>query len=75
MDMKYVRLVREEEIPWYKRIFIRILNSFGFYGIKAYKDNIQKNSIEYYYGYCEEHGYFINSPQGIERNLHCPLCK
>lgn len=37
-------------------------------------DPCGKGVIQYYFGYCSTHGYYVNYPQGHYEKLYCPEC-
>jgi hypothetical protein len=72
---KYVRLVEAKDIPLRKRILLRLdsLLPVRIYKCKAFTKDFGLGPLEYYYGYCSEHGYYVNYMRGNEK-LPCPAC-
>ena len=68
------RRVPKEKIPIWKRIGIRLASLFGIYGFKAFRVRTKNGILDYYYGYCKLHGYFVNYPRGFMELLYCPEC-
>ena len=75
MSLKKARLVKPEEIPFLKRIKVRILDVLGVYGVKAFEVDGPYGRLEFYFGFCKEHGYYVNYPQGHKKLLYCPKCQ
>ena len=58
-------LVDKENIPFQKRIIVRI---FG----KAF--SYEKDSLKFYFQYCPKHGYYIEHERGYDGKISCPKC-
>lgn len=73
--VEYAKLVKPEEIPLKKRILIRIdaMLPVRLYKAKAFTKDFGCGPLEYFYGYCSEHGYYFNYTSGNEK-LPCPAC-
>lgn len=71
----YARVVEAKEIPLRKRILIRIdsLLPIRIYKCKAFTKDFGYGTLEYFYGYCKEHGYYVNYLSGNEKHP-CPGC-
>jgi hypothetical protein len=77
MVHEYSRLVKEEEIPLRKRLRIRILHKFGFHDerAEAFTKDIGSGPIQFFYGFCDTHGYYVDYPHGYKHELRCPECE
>lgn len=72
---EYARLVKAGEIPLRKRILIRIdaMLPVRVYRLKAFTKDFGYGPLDYFYGYCSKHGYYVNYMSGNEK-LPCPSC-
>ncbi len=64
--MSKSRFLLKNEIPFWKRIVVRLDGSaFAF----------MEGDLEYRYCHCSKHGYYVASCQGYLREVHCRLCQ
>ena len=65
------RIVNKKKIPLWKRILIRLLGRYPAFTTNPYG----YGNLEYFYGFCKEHGYYIDYLHGYEEELRCPECQ
>jgi hypothetical protein len=64
-------MVEKKEIPLWKRILIRLLGKYPAFVTDPYG----YGNLEYYYGFCREHGYYVDYPHGYTGEIRCPACE
>lgn len=65
-NKKVSRLVDAKEIPFWNRVKTRLIGS-----VPAFTTH----ELDYCYGHCKTHGYYLNHLHGYDRLLSCPKCR
>jgi hypothetical protein len=72
--IEYERLVKPEELTFWQRFKARFWGRTYAFSIPSQSEETKGELCNFYYAYCEKHGYFVSYEHGFEKEMHCPEC-
>lgn len=70
---EWVEPFMTDKVPFLKKLLIKLWGYAYAFTVKA-KSNTSKKE-NFYYAFCDEHGYYVTYPKGFDYELRCPICE